>query len=139
MPEEADRLDVETVENYGSGHDFAARGSLNVFLFRISAVLLLVRELQKSTIQKRFSFDEWTKWITKITVPPFVSNWSTSNAGCKFSSRSSNSKERHMAVGDLRHCPWILPSFEKYGKEAALRNNSCNMVARSNPCGDNVI
>ena len=109
------------------------------FLFRISAVLLLVRELQKSTIQKRFSFDEWTKWIAQITVPPFVSNWSTSNAGCKFSSRSSNSKERHMAVGDLRQCPWILPSFEKYGKEAALRNNSCNMVARSNPCGDNVI
>ena len=89
---------METVENYGSGHDFAARGSLNVFLFRISAVLLLVRELQKSTIQKRFSFDEWTKWITKITVPPFVSNWSTSNAGCKFSSRSSNSKERHIRL-----------------------------------------
>ena len=31
MPEEADWLDVETVENDGSGHDFAARGSLNVF------------------------------------------------------------------------------------------------------------
>lgn len=73
-PEEVDWLDVETVLRMMEVATISQLVDLSMFFwFRISAVLLLVRELQKSTIQKRFSFDEWTQWIHKDKCSTFRS------------------------------------------------------------------